>query len=579
MSAMEETSAIDTIRENLRLQQVYSVMLNYGLDILFTRLGVVGKMRTAMQHWVWNIPEHLEIPSMPTKVRLMIEDLGPTYVKVGQILSSQASVLPPEWDAELAKLQSDVPPFPSEVVRSTIIEELKAPPEELFASFTPTPFAAASTAQVHKAVLHDGTEVVVKVQRPNIQTQMKADVGIMTNASRVLSHNIRQLRALDLAGMVEEFGSNAIRELNYMGEAYNAMRLEKNMASCPGVHIPKIYSLYTTRRVLTMEFVRGVKLSDIDAITAAGLDRSLLATNTLRAMIKQMMIDGFFHADPHPGNLLVNLKTGEVTFIDCGMVGEMEPAQRLNFIQLLMALSAGDIQGCAMVLKSLSEPFVPVVDEKAYYKDFERSIGPYMFSEQETDFSQSLSMSMDVLRRNGLRLNHNLTLAIKALMQVMAISGLLFPEGDLLSRSVEIIREQALEQVTAENIQRMVGKAATSVLHQLSGNLPSLQDATLSWIKQYQKGRFEVYLDTSGLSAEVNKINAFSRQAVIAVILIGLIIGSAIATTGIALSKLEGSFWQLIAQVAVLSYLGSSIIAALLVLRLIWQWFFGGDDN
>ena len=576
---MEQTSTLDAIRENLRLQQIYNVMLRYGLDMLFGRFGTIGAMRLQMQRWVWNLPDNLEIPRQPAKVRLLLEELGPTYVKVGQILSSQASVIPPEWEAELAKLQSNVPPFPEAQVRDIILQELKSPPEQLFASFEPTPLAAASTAQVHRATLHDGTQVVVKVQRPNIYDQMKADVGIMINAAQVISRRSQALRAVDLPGMVEQFGANAIRELNYSGEAYNAFRLEKNMAGCPGVHIPRVYTDYSTGRLLTMEFIRGVKISNLEAIDAAGIDRQVLANNTLRALVKQLMIDGFFHADPHPGNLLVNLETGDVTFIDTGMVGELELPQRLNLIQLMVALENSDIDGAATMLKNLSQPFIEQVDEKAYRKDFERTLGPYMISETVLDFSQALGLSMDVLRRNGLRLDPNLTLAIKALMQVVAVGNLLFPEAGVVTQSVVIIREELLNQVTAENVQKVAGKAFASALRQATENLPSLSDATLSWFKQYKKGRFEVYLDTSGMSKEVNKLGRIGRQAVIAVILVGLIIGSAIATIGIGLGGLQGAFWNLITQIAVLSYVLSSLVAAVIVLRLVWHWLRGSDPG
>jgi ubiquinone biosynthesis protein len=378
---------------------------------------------------------------------------------------------------------------------------------------------------------------------------------------------------------VEQFGANAIRELNYSGEAYNAFRLEKNMAGCPGVHIPRVYTAYSTGRVLTMEFIRGVKISNLEAIDAAGIDRQVLANNTLRALVKQLMIDGFFHADPHPGNLLVNLETGDVTFIDTGMVGELELPQRLNLIQLMVALENSDIDGAATMLKNLSQPFIEQVDEKAYRKDFERTLGPYMISETVLDFSQSLGLSMDVLRRNGLRLDPNLTLAIKALMQVVAVGNLLFPEAGVVTQSVVIIREELLNQVTAENVQKVAGKAFASALRQATENLPSLSDATLSWFKQYQKGRFEVYLDTSGMSKEVNKLGRIGRQAVIAVILVGLIIGSAIATIGIGLGGLQGAFWNLITQIAVLSYVLSSLVAAVIVLRLVWHWLRGSDPD
>ncbi len=551
---MEATSGIDTLRENLRLQQVYTVMLRYGLDIGFNRLGFLGRWREAMQAWVWNLPKDLEIPPLPTKIRLMIEELGPTYVKVGQIVSSQASNIPPEWAAELEKLQSNVPPFPEEQVREILQKELKGTPEELFGSFSLVPMAAASTAQVHRATLLDGTDVVVKIQRPGIHEQMKADVGIMANASRVLSKRVQGLNAL-------------------------AMRLAQNMEACPGVSVCTTYPDFSSSRVLTMDFVRGVKISDLDAITAAGIDREELATNALRALVKQLMIDGFFHADPHPGNILVNTQTGHVTFIDTGMVGELTVAQRLNFIQLLMSLQNKDVEGAASVLKSLSVPFQDEINDAAYTKDFRRSLGPYMIGGATMDFAQTLSTAMDVLRRNGLRLDPNLTLATKALMQTEAITALLFPQGGLLAQGVRIAQEEAVKQISSENVNKMAGKALGLAVRELSAQLPSITEAGLGWFKQFRKGRFEVYVDTSAISKEVKTLNRFGRQAVVALMMVGLIIGSAIVTAAIGLGDFEGEFWRLVAQLAVLSYFLASVVAALIVLRLVWRWLRGADPG
>jgi ubiquinone biosynthesis protein len=579
---MEQATTIEKLRENLRLQQVYNVFLRYGLDIAFDRFPTIAAVRHSMQRWVWNLPEHLEYPDLPVKVRLMIEELGPTYVKVGQIVSSQASVIPPEWEKELAKLQSNVPPFPSDQVREIIMDQLGQPPEELYASFEPAPFAAASTAQVHRAVLHDGTEVAVKVQRPNIRNQMKADVGIMRNAARVASNRSQSLRAIDLDGMVEEFGSNAIRELDYTGEAYNAFRLTQNMASIPGVHIPTVYSELSTDRVLTMEFIRGVKISDLQAIDQAGLDREVLARTTLHALIKQLLIDGFFHADPHPGNVLVRLggvQTGAITFIDTGMVGELDLSQRVNIIQLLVAVQQKDVLGMATVLKNLSTPFVDHVDERAYYRDFQRTVGRVMIGSGAVDFGRAVSLGLDLLRQHGLRLDPNLTLAVKALLQTQSIATLLFPAGGMVEEGVQIVREEALKALTADRIYDEAVKQASTVAREALNNLPSLSEATASWLKQYRKGRFEVHVDTSGLTPEVNKISRLGRQVVIAVMLVGLIIGSAIATIGIGLGRFEGDFWDLISQIAILSYVFSSVVATLLVVRLVWRWLRGKEPG
>ena len=231
-------SSLDKLREDLRLQQVYNTLLRYGYDTALERTAYVGGFRHAMQTWVWRLPPGWEEPAAAVKVRLMLEELGPTYVKIGQIVSSQASVLPVDMATELAKLQDAVPPFPGDQVRELIIEELGAPPEGLYATFEPEPFAAASTAQVHRATLHDGTQVAVKVQRPEIQRKIRADLGILQNAARVASGRSDTVRSLDVVGMLEQFSSGVLEELDYRGEAYNALRLAENMQGLPGVHVP-----------------------------------------------------------------------------------------------------------------------------------------------------------------------------------------------------------------------------------------------------------------------------------------------------------------------------------------------------
>ena len=291
------------------------------------------------------------------------------------------------------------------------------------------------------------------------------------------------------------------------------------------------------------------------------------------------MIDGFFHADPHPGNILVNVETGNVTFIDTGMVGELTLAQRVNFIQLLGTLQSHDVDGAAAVLKNLSVPFEENIDERAYFKDFQRSLGPYMAGQGTLDFAQSLSTSMDVLRRNGLRLDPNLTLATKALMQAQAITTLLFPEGGLLQQGVQVAQEEALKQINADNVNKVANKALGLAVRELSAQLPAITEAGLGWFKQFRKGRFELYVDTSGVTKEVKTLNKFGRQAVIALMLVGLIIGSAIVTAAIGLGDFEGAFWRFLAQIAVLSYIFASIIAALIILRLLWRWIRGADPD
>jgi ubiquinone biosynthesis protein len=568
-------TTLDKVRENIRLQQVYNILLHYGWDMMLSeRWGLLGDFHHALQAWVWDLPEDMEPVSTPVKVRLLLQELGPTYVKMGQIVSSQASTIPPEWAEQLELLQSSVPPFPGEVAHQIIFEELGQPPEVLYASFEPHPFAAASTAQVHRATLHDGTPVVVKVQRPDIDTQMKADIGIMQNAARVFSNRSEYARSIDLEGMLEQFGKSVLDELDYTGEAYNAFRLAVNLDTLPGVHIPEVYTDLSTSKVLTMEFIHGVKISNLPAIDRAGIDRPELARNTLRAIVKQLLIDGFFHADPHPGNVLVNLDTGDATFLDTGMVGELDVQGRLNLVQVLFAVQQGDVYSMAETMRNMSVPFVDHVDEKAFTRDFERKVGRILYT-GGSSFGQSVNVAFGLLSEHGLRLNPNLTMAVKAMTQAEAITKLLYPEGGLMEEGVDMVKDLFLESVTAEKITEEARKQLMIVGRELGKRMPSLSDATLKWLDQYQKGRFEVYLDTSGLAAEVNKLSALGRQLVIGIILVGTLIGSAIATSGISGYTTQSRLWDLFFRLAYIGYVLATVVAVLVLLRLIWRWIRG----
>ncbi|MGD8903343.1 MAG: AarF/UbiB family protein [Anaerolineae bacterium] len=567
---------LDDIRESLRLQQVYNVFLRYAWDLGFQRWRLLGSLRHSMQRWVWHLPEDTPELTTPAKVCIMLEELGPTYVKMGQIVSSQASVIPADWEDELEKLQSDVPPFPGTRVREILQAELGAAPERLFATFDIEPLAAASTAQVHRATLFSGEQVVVKIQRPGIPAQMKADLGIMQRAAGVAAGRSEQLRAIDLEGMIEQFSDSVLAELDLLGEAYNAMRLSENMSSIEGVHIPRMYAELSTSRVLTMEFIQGVKISDIAAIEAAGLEREVVARNAIRAVIKQLLIDGFFHADPHPGNILVNLQTGQINFLDCGMVGQLDLTQRLNLIQLIFALQQRDVVGMGQILRSLSVPFAGKIDEKAYQRDFERVISRQLYVAATVGFGQTVSLGLDLLRNHGLRLDPNLTMAVKALMQAEAFATLLYPEGGIVADGAEMVREMAVQQITADKVVEVVKDQVMMTAREALSRLPSLQDATIGWLDQYQKGRFEVYVDTSALTKEVDKLARFGRQVVVALMLVGMIVGSAIATSVIAFIRpADAGYWGFASRLAYLGFVAPMVLAILIVIRLMWRWIRG----
>ena len=568
-------SNIDKVRESLRLQQVYNVFLRYGWDSVIQSWGPINAFRRKLQKWIWDLPEEaLDIPA-PVKMRLMIEELGPTYVKMGQIISSQSSVLPDEWAVELNKLQSNVPPFPSEIAREIIFEELGDYPENIFAEFNPAPFAAASTAQVHMARLASGERVVVKVQRPDIQQQMKADLGIMLNAARIASARSEYVRTIDLVGMLNQFSKSVLEELNYLGEAYNATRLGKDMAPLPGVTTPRIYYEYSTPKVLTMSYVHGVKITNLDAIEAAGIDKEILVNNLLRAMVKQLFITGFFHADPHPGNIFVNLETGNITFLDLGMVGELSVQQRLNTAQLLMAMQKGDVHGMASILLSLSTPFMGEIDEAAYYRDFERTVGRYTMGGASVSIGDAVSAMFDLLRNHGLRLDSDLTMAIKALTQVESIANALFTGGGIIDQSTRFMKELAVQEVTPEKVQKVVTDQAMMALQEVLKNAPDLATATTGWLNQYKKGRFEVHLDFSEMNQSIERINRLGRLAVMSIVLVGMLIGSAIAASAIGLANPNGDYWDMMLKFAYFGYMFAMGVAVILISVMLWRWIKG----
>jgi ubiquinone biosynthesis protein len=571
---MSQTSSLDQVRESLRLQQVYNTISRYALDAALDR-GVIGGFQRSMQTFIFQ-PEHpIEPLTPPVKVRLMLQELGPTYVKMGQIISSRAESLPDEWADELNKLQSNVPPFPSEQVREIIIEELGDAPEHLYAEFDPTPFAAASTAQVHHALLHDGTPVVVKVQRPDIRKQVKADIGVMHNLSVVLERRSSQARDINLKGMIDEFGAGIIRELDYGGELYNMKRLSRTMAEIPNVVVPRAYSELSTSKVLTMDFFKGVKINNVQAIEEAGLDKEVIGMTVLRALIKQLLIDGFFHADPHPGNVLVNLETGNVGFLDMGLMGQIGLTERVNLVNLLMVTRQKDPAGLARAVRNISVPFRKNVDDAAFYRDFERAIGRYMDPDSPASFGSLMNVVFAILAEHGLQLDTDLTLAVKAMMQAEAIYDALAPQGGGLAEigftmTMELLRQES----SADTFKNALNRQASLLLQGVAKELPGLQDATFSWLKQYRKGRFEVHVDTSDLAVQMKSLRRIAYQVVAGILLVGMLISSAIAAS---FSSVSGSL-SVLTEWALLAFFGSLIVAAIFVFIVLYKLVFNKDS-
>ena len=527
------TGRRNKIAENLRAAQITSIIMRYTEDIAVD-MTPMARLRNFVQKLLFQDAELMEDLTLPEKVRYMIQELGPTFVKFGQIVSSRTTTLAPEWREELEKLQSNVPPFPYERAHQQIINELKDSPDNLFAEFDTEPFAAASIAQVHRAILHDGTPVVVKVQRPNIDVAVKADLNVINEMTNRVQKKQEWAQSLDLHGLVEEFGESILYEMDYRNEASNVSLLSRNMSQFEAVHIPAIYPELTSRKVLTMEYLPGVKISDIESIEAAGIDTRLLAKEFIRAMIKQALFDGFFHADPHPGNVLVDLETGRIGFLDMGLMGELNRVQRMALGDVLVSLVEGDGYSLGKAALRLSIPLPGVtVDESAFLEAME------LFGQRYLGEASSMEGAMDSLQkmlgRFGLRLDRNFVLAFKTLMQADQIIRTLDPDVNFSQEAVEssaiLLRDQFNMDTVSEMVTRQVSRSTREVVYRL----PSLVEATTKWIDQYEKGKISVHVDTSDLSPQVDKLDkALSRslnRLLLGLVMTGWLVGAAIAST------------------------------------------------
>ncbi len=531
------------IRERVRLVRIQYKMVTHAIDAVFGGDGALPTFRRRMQTFLWRPPVPLRPISQAERFRLLLEDLGPTFVKIGQIISSQGHGLPSDWQVELERLQSNVRPYPYEYARQRIIDELGEPPERLYAEFDEEPLAAASLGQVHRARLHDGRDVVVKVQRPGIQGQLRSDVRILVRMSGTLQRRTKWAENFDLDGIVVEFGTTLLRELDYEVEAYNARRLARVLASVPGVRVPEVEYDLSSAGVLTLEFVPGVKSTNVEAIRAAGLDPEQLARNVVDGAVKMLMIEGFFHADPHPGNVFVDLETGVVTMLDTGMVGELTFQQRIRLGSLMMTVRSGDIRGLAQTMKSLSVPFRETDDER-YYQDFERKLTPFLDpppGRRVQLVGRVLPLAIDVLRDGGYRFDPGLTLAMKAMAQAEAITRALVPDwtGSVFTEvAVESGQRQVLDAITFETVRDAALNQVNFVVREVSEQLPSVTDGVLKWLGILQRGAVKVEVDTSALDRQIDRLQGVARMLTLGVLVVGLIIGSAIAAST---AQLEGS--------------------------------------
>jgi ubiquinone biosynthesis protein len=558
------------IIENLRLQQVYDAIYSTALDSALAG-SPIGPLRAWFGRAVLG-EEPLIAESGPARLRQLLQQLGPTYVKIGQMMASRSDVLPPELITELSKLQSEVAPFPWAEARTVIESELGKAPEDLYATIEEEPFAAASTAQVHRATLHDGTHVAVKVQRPRIVAKTKADLGVISELASIAERRFSIARKVGFRAMVDEFASGVLKELDYRNEAYHARRLADGLARFPEIHIPVIYDELSGERVLTMEFVKGVKVSHVAELRDAGFDTATLGDVFIRSVIKQILVDGFFHGDPHPGNLLADPETKRLVFLDLGLVGQLSSAQRVDLLGLIYAVREVDIPGIADGLMALGEP-TPGFDEPRFRDDIDRLARQFLIYGHADSFGAALSSFIGAVFDNGLRLDSSLTLAIKAVIQAEETARALSPQVDLGVAALTEARAALLESLSPDRVTKQLQGTAVRLGKELARRVPSIEGAAFQWLDMFNRGRITVEVDTSDLSDAIDRVGGLGRQATVGLIVVGQLIGTAIVMA--ILLQPELSEYTGLAYLAMIAF-GVTLLVSFIVL---FRMLFGRSDE
>ncbi len=509
-----------------RYRHIVNVMVRHGFGYLVDRLGL-HPFRSLRERLLGPpIREQLLILSEAERLRLALEELGPTFIKFGQVLSTRDDLIPEEYIKELSKLQDQVPPFEYAEVKKTVEKELGKTIEEAFLSFDTEPIAAASIGQVHCARLHTGEEVVVKVMRPGVEELIETDLFILMGLARFIEKHIKESKFFNPVGFMEEFSRVMRQEIYYTHEAQNADKFYKNFEGSTTVRIPRIYWSHTTKRILTQEFIKGIKVSDTAQLDASGLDRKKISTHLANAYLKMIFEDGFYHADPHPGNIFVS-REGVIIFFDFGMAGYIDPVLRENLVNMIIATQRNDID---LLIETLDEiglisnagtenPTLKMNLEEfvnKYYSMYAKFIDPTTF----------LRDMIDVLTKGGGRIPTDIMLLSKTLIMRDEISRNLYPEHNFGELVDPYVKKMIKERSTISYIMEETDKNVRDIVH-LIKVFPRKARHILTKV---EKGALRLEVEHRGFETLIEELDIVSNRLSFSMIIAALIVGSSLIT-------------------------------------------------
>ena len=515
-------SSVRHVRNIRRLRQILGAFARRGFGRLVLRLHLrphlpFGTRLEAMR------ARDLARQAIPERLRLAFEDLGPSFIKLGQLLSARPDLIPADFVAELKRLQDHVAPVPFPQVRQIVEEAVGRPLSEAFQAFEETPLGSASIAQAHRAVLPTGEEVIVKVQRPEIGPLIERDISVLTTLAGLLERYVPEVTQYNPSGIVEEFARAIRRELNFTREASAADRLRRSFREFPGVYIPRLFWEYTTPRVLTLERVEGIPIDEGARLEAAGFDRRRLATVLAEAFMHQVFVEGFFHGDPHPGNLLV-LKDGILALVDFGIAGRIDEEVREAAANVFIALIGRDYQD--LVAQLLRLGFVgEAADLRAFQADLTDFVEPYYGRELgQIAVGRVVSEALEVARRHGIRFPSDLVLLGKTLLTVEGVARELDPEFNLLPVARPYATRLLRDRARPERLLGHLARAARDY-GELGRALPGQMRQILTKLAQ---DRLKVEFVHVGLDNLIREMDRSSNRIAFGTVVASLIVGSSL---------------------------------------------------
>jgi len=508
-------------RHMQRYRQILTVLFKYGFGDMVDALKIEHYLEIGLQLVSHKRREKIETLTRAARARMVLEELGPTFLKMGQILSTRPDLLPVEFMKELSKLQDEVPPFPFSEVEAVIKKDLQNPIEQIFSSFDEQPLAAASIGQVHKARTLDGKDAVVKIQRPHIHRTIEVDLEIMMHLADLMERHLEGWDIQHPTRIVEEFAHTLERELDYTLEAAHIERFSRQFEDEPAVYVPQVYREATTSRVLTMEHIGGVKPSDIDRLEKEGLDRSKIAQQGLVLIMKQIFIHGFFHADPHPGNIFI-LPDNVICYIDFGMMGRLDLETRERFANLIMSIVHRDEREAAEALLRLT-----LSEEEPDYPVLQRDVAEFMDQHcyrplKDVELGPLLHQILEIATRHRLGIPPDLFLMIKALSTVEGLGLTLDPDLDVIEQAAPFMKRIQLNRIHPRRIAKDMANSGTELFHLLK----DIPGEVRTILKLARRGKIKMEFEHRGLEPMIAANDRISNRLSFAIVLASLVIGS-----------------------------------------------------